>query len=97
MSAFLKLPALHKRMRATPGSCDWWRCHNYRYNFTFLNNAEAYLGLHLRESGLRCRDVRSMEPRVHLVLPPTRRRDWGPGWEKSPISIRMEGHTSPES
>lgn len=84
LSAFPQLPSLHSRMRATPGSCDWWRCHNYRYNFTFLNNAEAYLGFHLRSEGLRCRELQEATPRVRMVLPPTRRRDWGPGWERPP-------------
>lgn len=77
LQAFLELPQLHTHMRATPGSCDWWRCHNYRYNFTFLNNAEAYLGFHLRRNGLRCRDLQSAAPPVRMMLPPTRRRDWG--------------------
>ena len=30
LSAFPRLPALHAAMRSVPGSCDWWRCHNYR-------------------------------------------------------------------
>ena len=47
-------------------------------NHTFLNNGEAHLGFHLRRSGLRCRDVRTMRPSVHLLLPATRKRDWGP-------------------
>ena len=75
LAAFPLLPTLHAAMRAVPGSCDWWRCHNYRYNHTFLNNGEAYLGLHLRRSGLRCHDLR---PKLRLELPSTRQRDWGP-------------------
>ena len=75
LAAFPLLPSLHGAMRAVPGSCDWWRCHNYRYNHTFLNNGEAYLGLHLRRSGLRCHDLR---PKIQLQLPNTRNRDWGP-------------------
>lgn len=78
LSAFPSLPQLHRQMRATPGSCDYWRCHNYRYNHTFLNSAEAYLGFHLRRSGLRCRDVRQLRPPVSMALPSTRQRDWGP-------------------
>ena len=77
LRAFIELPQLHAQMRETRGSCDWWRCHNYRYNFTFLNNAEAYLGFHLRRSGLRCSELRAARPAVHMALPPTRRRDWG--------------------
>ena len=82
LAAFPELPSLHVHMRATRGSCDWWRCHNYRYNFTFLNNAEAYLGFHMRRSGLRCRDLNQpscehCKPEVQMILPPTRRRDWG--------------------
>ena len=77
LEAFTELPQLHAHMRATPGSCDWWRCHNYRYNHTFLNNAEAYLGFHLRRSGLRCRELQDAAPPVHMMLPPTRKRDWG--------------------
>ena len=30
LSAFPSLPKLHQAMRVTPGSCDYWRCHNYR-------------------------------------------------------------------
>lgn len=63
LSAFLTLPELHVRMRATRGSCDWWRCHNYRYNHTFLNSAEAYLGFHLRASSLKCVDVSLQQSR----------------------------------
>ena len=55
-----------------------WRCHNYRYNHTFLNSAEAYLGFHLRRNSLGCRDLMLARPRVQLALPPTRVRDWGP-------------------
>lgn len=77
LSAFVTLPQTHVAMRATKGSCDWWRCHNYRYNFTFLNSAESYLGFHLRLSGLRCRELMHAKPPVHMMLPPVRRRDWG--------------------
>ena len=51
-----------------------------RYNHTFLNNGEAYLGFHLRRSGLRCRDIRTLAAgaAVRLALPSTRKRDWGP-------------------
>ena len=77
LSAFVELPSLHRIMRETKGSCDWWRCHNYRYNFTFLNNAEAYLGFHLRQNKLRCRELQDATPPVKMLLPPTRRRDWG--------------------
>lgn len=77
LSAFADLPRLHAHMRSVAGSCDWWRCHNYRYNFTFLNNAEAYLGFHLRHNGLRCRELQAAAPPVHMTLAPTRRRDWG--------------------
>lgn len=95
LSAFPRLPWLHQRMRATPGSCDWWRCHNYRYNFTFLNNAEAYLGFHLRGEGLKCRELQAETPRVRIVLPPTRMRDWGPGWEKS-VEQRLREGSQPQ-
>ena len=78
LSAFPSLPSIHREMRSTPGSCDYWRCHNYRYNHTFLNNGEAYLGFHLRRNQLHCIDVRHMKPPIHMALPSTRKRDWGP-------------------
>ena len=84
LSAFTELPQLHALMRATPGSCDWWRCHNYRYNFTFLNNAEAYLGFHLRRTGLGCRELQAAAPPVQMTLPSTRRRDWGDWRDRGP-------------
>lgn len=85
LGAFLSLSSIHAHMRVTPGSCDWWRCHNYRYNHTFLNNAEAYLGFHLRRTHLKCHDVsRTGSHPVRISLPPTRNRDWGPGWETPP-------------
>ena len=74
LEAFPRLPALHTQMRTTKGACTWWKCHNYRYNFTFLMNAEAYLGFHLRNERLACRDVRHLQPPLSLVLPPTRIR-----------------------
>jgi hypothetical protein len=75
-----------------------WRCHNYRYNFTFLNNAEAYLGHHLRRSDLQCRELQDAKPPVRMALPTTRRRDWGAGWERPQIAgappVRMTGFSS---
>ena len=94
LSAFLELPQLHATMRKTPGSCDWWRCHNYRYNFTFLTNAEAYLGFHLRQRGLRCRELISSEPSVHLALPSTRQRDWGDWRDWGPGKLPEQGRTT---
>ena len=76
LGGFPILPALHARMLTVRGHCDWWKCHNYRYNFTFLINAEGYLGMHLRSVGLGCRDVMQMTPPIGLALPPTRKRDW---------------------
>ena len=32
MDAFPSLPSLSTRIRTVKGSCDWWKCHNYRYN-----------------------------------------------------------------
>ena len=63
-------------MLSVKGNCVWWKCHNFRYNFSFLINAESYLGFHLREVGLGCRDLARMSPPVALSLPRTRRRDW---------------------
>jgi hypothetical protein len=77
LGAFPALPAMYAQMRKVSGACDWWKCHNYRYNFTFLLNAESFLGYHLRASGLGCKDVRHLQPPIALVLPPTRiRHTW---------------------
>ena len=77
LSAFPALPQLNSQMHSMPGGCDWWKCHNFKRNGTLLINAEGYLGIHLRNSGLGCRDISvDYEPRVSIALPGTRRRDW---------------------
>mmetsp|Transcript_7598 Transcript_7598/g.18804 ORF Transcript_7598/g.18804 Transcript_7598/m.18804 type:complete len:359 (-) Transcript_7598:38-1114(-) len=73
------LPSLrniHDEMLRTPGHCYWWKCHNHRHNRTFLMNAEAYLGFHLRREGLGCQDLQKAKNYVHIHLPRNRVRAW---------------------
>jgi len=80
LDGFLHLPELHDTMLATPGYCKWWKCHNYRYNGTFLTNAESFLGFHIRAAGLACVDLSERyAPRGFSViaqLDSGRLRDW---------------------
>ena len=80
LDGFLHLPEVHDVMMATPGYCKWWKCHNYRYNGTFLNNAESYLGFHIRIAGLRCVELSEKHAppgcAVSARLDTKRVRDW---------------------
>ena len=78
LSGFPRLPALYDDLRRVKGACDWWKCHNYRRNFSFLINGESLLGIHLRRAGLRCRDVVApwRQPPIEMMLPPTRKRGY---------------------
>ena len=80
LSGFLTLPHVHDLMLATPGYCKWWKCHNFRYKGTFLNNAESVLGFYIRMVGLGCNDVSEpFAPADYVVkarLDARRVRDW---------------------
>ena len=80
LDGFLHLPEVHDVMMATPGYCKWWKCHNFRYKGTFLNNAESYLGFHIRIAGLRCVELSEKHAppgcAVSARLDTKRVRDW---------------------
>ena len=80
LDAFRHLPEVHDTMLATPGYCMWWKCHNYRYNGTFLNNAESMLGFHIRATRLRCMELSEKHAppgyAVSASLDVRRVRDW---------------------
>jgi hypothetical protein len=69
LRALPSLRVLHDQMLRTRGSCKWWRCHNVRRNGTFLMNAEAYLGFHLRWRIYRTRPLVALANTLNPTSP----------------------------
>lgn len=100
LDGFRHLPELHDTMLATPGYCKWWKCHNFRYRGTFLNNAESFLGFHIRATGLRCVELTEQYAKpgyaVSAKLDTKRVRDWrgAPGNRFNLTSTSVKNHTA---